>query len=136
MRQLFEKAIKAHESNSGRGFFDTLMEFQFEYDEEKERVTLHVPVKKIMHNPIGVLHGGIIMYIADSVMGHLCAVFGQPSVSLELNTQFLKATRSGTVKAEAYFLRRGNKIQFTECVLYNDEGQMIAKVTGSYYIIQ
>lgn len=135
LRESFEEALKTNEAKSGRLFFDTLMDFQFQYNEEKERVIIEVPVKKIMYNPVGVLHGGIITYIADTAMGHLCAVFGKPSVSIELKTQFFKAVKEGKIRAEAYFIRKGNHIQFAECVLHNDKDQLIAKVTASFYAI-
>ena len=135
LRDSFEQALKVKEAGSGRLFFDELMDFEFHYDEEEEKVVIHVPVTKIMHNPVGFLHGGVMTYIADTAMGHLCAVFSKPSVSLELKTQFFKTVKEGTIKATAYFVKKGRTVQFIECTLEDEKDQLIAKVTATFYTI-
>lgn len=135
LRESFEQALKVKEEESGRLFLDALMDFDFEYDEEDEKVMIRVPVTKIMHNPVGFLHGGVMTYIADTAMGHLCAVFGQPSVSLELKTQFFKTVKDGVIKATAYFNKKGRTVHFVECTLEDEQNHLIGKVTATFYTI-
>lgn len=134
LREQFEKALDTHEDHSGNLFFYSLLDFSFEYNEEREVVSIEVPISNIMYNPIGFIHGGIFTYIADTAMGHLCAAFAdQPGVSLELKTQFLKTAKTGTLFAEAYFLKKGKKIQFLECVIKDEQERILTKTTATFY---
>ncbi|ADU29719.1 PaaI family thioesterase [Evansella cellulosilytica] len=136
LRELFEHALHTHQDHSGNLFMYSLLDFNIEYLEEEEQVVIQVPITPIMFNPIGFIHGGIISYIADTAMGHLCAAFCEtPSVTLELKTQFLSTAREGTVTATAYFTKKGRKVQFVECELKNEEGKLLAKVSGTFYPI-
>lgn len=136
LRDKFEEAIKVHNDGTGQLFLYSLLDFDIQYDEQKETVSITVPVSEIMFNPIGFIHGGLITYIADTAMGHLCAAFADsPCVSLELKTQFLNTAREGQVHAKASFLKKGRSVQFAECVLEDNKGKMLAKVSGTFYSI-
>ncbi|CAM3943582.1 PaaI family thioesterase [Alkalicoccus chagannorensis] len=129
-------ALEAHRDGGPDVFLYSLFDFAFDYDTEQERVHLHVPVTEMMLNPIGFIHGGLIAYIADSALGHLCAAFTEtPSVSLELKTQFLRSKKSGTLRAEASFLKKGKNIQFTECSIYDEEDNLMSVITGTFYAL-
>ncbi|MFA9557230.1 PaaI family thioesterase [Evansella sp. AB-rgal1] len=134
LRDNFERALKVHNDGTGQLFLDSLMNFDFQYLEEAEKVKITVPVTDIMFNPVGFIHGGIYSYIADTAMGHLCAAFGEkPSVTLELKTQFFRTTREGEIHATAYFLKKGRNVQFVECLLEDEKGKLLGKVTATFY---
>ncbi|PYZ98861.1 thioesterase [Alteribacter lacisalsi] len=134
---LSEKAIQAaknHQVGTDATFLYSFLDFSFNYMKDEEKVKITCPVTEVMFNPIGFLHGGIVMYIADTAMAHLCAsVIGSPSVSLEVKTQFFRTAREGKIEAEAYFTKRGGTIQFAECMLRDEEGRELAKVSGTFY---
>ncbi|WP_096440274.1 PaaI family thioesterase [Alteribacter populi] len=138
-KQLSEKAVKAaknHQTGTDSTFLYSFLDFSFNYLQEEEKVKITCPVTEVMFNPIGFLHGGIVMYIADTAMAHLCAsVIGSPSVSLEVKTQFFRTSREGTIEAEAYFTKRGGTIQFAECILKDDQQRELAKVSGTFYTL-
>ncbi|MCD8511179.1 MAG: PaaI family thioesterase [Bacillus sp. (in: Bacteria)] len=134
LRERFEAALAVRDSGTGRLFMDEIMDMDIDYNEEEETVTVTVPVTDILFNPIGFIHGGIMTYIADTAMGHLCAAFADnPSVSLELKTQFFNTTREGNVVATAHFLKKGKNIQFAECDLKTEKGKPLGKVTATFY---
>lgn len=136
MTKRFKQALQDHEDGTPQLFMYSLMDFSFEYDEEIEVVTLKAPISEVMYNPVGFIHGGIITYMADTVMGHLCAAFGgQPSVSLELKTQFFRTTKTGELIAKAYFIKKGKQVQFVECTIEDDKERLLSKVTGTFYTI-
>lgn len=136
LRDLFEKALETHNDDSGALFLYSLMDFEFDYDEERETVHLSAPATEIMFNQMGILHGGIITYIADTAMGHLVAAFSdKPAVSLELKTQFLRSAKEGKIHAHASFLKKGANIHFSECRLEDDNGRLLANVTATFYTI-
>lgn len=134
LRERFEQGLKVRNSGSGQLFLDALMDMHFDYNEDEEEVTVTVPVTDILFNPIGFIHGGVMTYIADTAMGHLCAVFAEnPSVSLELKTQFFNTAKEGYIVATARFLKKGKNIQFVECELQTEKGKPLGKVTGTFY---
>ncbi|QOY35018.1 PaaI family thioesterase [Anaerobacillus isosaccharinicus] len=134
LREQFEHALNTHQEGTGQLFLYSLLNFTFDYDEEHEVVRIEAPISEMMYNPIGYIHGGIITYMADTAMGHLCAAFAyRPGVSLELKTQFLRAAKTGTLKAEAFFVKKGKQVQFVECDIKDDKDQLLAKTTATFY---
>ncbi|WP_096188203.1 PaaI family thioesterase [Evansella halocellulosilytica] len=137
LRDRFEKAMNVHEDGTGQQFLYSLFDFDISYFEEEEKVRIQAPVNPIMFNPVGFIHGGILTYIADTAMGHLCAAFADnPGVSLELKTQFFRSANEGTLIAEAYFLKKGKNVQFVECELSDHHNRMLGKVTATFYSLQ
>lgn len=130
------QAVETHHDGTSNVFLYSLFDFSFDYLEETEEVHLEAPVTELMYNPVGFIHGGVITYIADTAMGHLCAAFNErPSVSLELKTQFLSTAKSGTLKARAYFLKKGKGVQFVECTIHSDNGTLMSKISGTFYTL-
>ncbi|UTR14203.1 PaaI family thioesterase [Salipaludibacillus sp. LMS25] len=129
-----KKAVQAHNKATPDLFLYSFLDFDFTYDEDDESVTLIVPITDVMYNQLGYIHGGIMAYIADTAMGHLCAVFNNElSVTLELKTQFIKTVNSGTLIAKASFIKKGGHVQFVECTIHDDHAQLLNKVTGTFY---
>lgn len=130
------RAVEAHHDGSSDVFLYSLFDFTFDYLEEIEEVHLEAPVTELMYNPVGFIHGGVITYLADTAMGHLCAAFNErPSVSLELKTQFISTAKSGRLIAKASFLKKGKGVQFVECVIHSDEGKLLSKISGTFYTL-
>ena len=81
----------------------------------------------------GVLHGGVLMALADSA-GATCAYLNLPdeavgTTTLESKTNFLRAVRSGTATAVATPLHVGGSTIVVETVVSDDGGRPVAKVT-------
>jgi 1,4-dihydroxy-2-naphthoyl-CoA hydrolase len=86
-----------------------------------------------------VLHGGIVMALADSAGGG-CAFLNLPdgaggTATIESKTNFLAATRSGTVKAHSRPLHIGNRTIVVETEVRNDDGRLVAKVLQTQAIL-
>ncbi|QKS70736.1 PaaI family thioesterase [Paenalkalicoccus suaedae] len=129
-----EAAVEAHTDGSPDVFMYKMLDMTFDYFDDPEEVVVKAPVTEIMLNPVGFIHGGIMTYLADSAMGHLCAAFNDlPSVSLELKTQFLRTVKTGSLTAKASFLKKGRGVQFVECIIYDDEERVLCKTTGTFY---
>ncbi|MDG5786391.1 PaaI family thioesterase [Evansella sp. AB-P1] len=137
LRDNFERALKVHQDDTGQQFMYSLLDLNIEYDEGQEKVYIDAPVTEIMFNPVGFIHGGILTYIADTAMGHLCAAFSdRPGVTLELKTQFFRTSRDGKIHATAQFVKKGSNINFVECVLQDDKERLLGKVTATFYSMQ
>lgn len=86
-----------------------------------------------------VLHGGIVMALADSA-GGACAFLNLPegaggTATIESKTNFLAATRSGTLKAHCHPLHIGKRVIVLETEVRNDGGKLAAKVTQTQAIL-
>jgi 1,4-dihydroxy-2-naphthoyl-CoA hydrolase len=86
----------------------------------------------------GVLHGGALMTLADSV-GAACAVLNLPdgatTSTIESKTNFFRALRSGSARAVARPLHVGRTIVVVQTDAYDDEGRRIAQTTQTQAVI-
>jgi len=86
----------------------------------------------------GVLHGGVLMALADTV-GAWCAFLNLPdgssTTTIESKTNFLRASRGGSVIATARPLHAGRQVIVVDTELRDDEGRLIARVTQSQAVL-
>ncbi len=86
----------------------------------------------------GILHGGVLMALADSC-GAACAMLNLPqgavgTATIESKTNFLRAVREGTVTASTRPLHRGRTTIVLETELAREDGELAAKVTQTQAI--
>lgn len=87
-------------------------------------------------NMVNMLHGGAIMSLADTVMGLACLSSGKRVVSLAITTNFISgAGLNEKVISTAEVIHAGNKTMVVDCMLKNVHNKLIAKVQGTFYII-
>jgi len=87
-----------------------------------------------------ILHGGVIMALADSA-GGACAVLNLPkdaagTSTIESKTNFLGAVRSGTVTAIATPLHVGGTTIVVETSIRDASGRLVAKVTQTQLVLR
>jgi uncharacterized protein (TIGR00369 family) len=82
------------------------------------------------HNPMGIVHGGILCDLADAAMGVAMACSleaGETFSTLELQLNYLRPVRQGRLAASARMVRRGRTTAYLESEVLDAEGQLIAK---------
>jgi uncharacterized protein (TIGR00369 family) len=86
----------------------------------------------------GILHGGVLMALADSV-GAYCAVLNLPegagTSTIESKTNFLRAVRSGHVEARARPLHVGRTTIVIDTELYDDQDRLVGRVTQTQAVL-
>ena len=87
----------------------------------------------------GLLHGGVLMGLADSI-GAFCAYLNLPdgstaTATIESKTNFFAAVRSGTVEARSRPLHRGSRTIVVETDLYDEAGEHVARVTQTQAVL-
>jgi len=86
----------------------------------------------------GVIHGGALMALADSV-GAVCAFLGLPAgattATTSSTTHFLRAVREGRVTATARVVHRGRTQVVVRTDLTDAPGRLVATVTQSQAVI-
>ena len=87
----------------------------------------------------GLLHGGVLMGLADSI-GAFCAYLNLPdgssaTATIESKTNFFSAIRSGTVEARSRPLHRGSRTIVVETDLFDETGKHVARVTQTQAVL-
>ncbi len=87
----------------------------------------------------GVLHGGALMGLADS-LGGFCAFLNLPpdahgTATIESKTNFLGPIRGGYVSAVARPLHTGKRTIVVDTELYDDGGKLVARVTQTQAVL-
>ena len=132
-RAAFDNALATHSPGFGTFFLARLLNLDIGYGEDT--CTVQMAIQDFMYNPQGSLHGGIIATVLDISMGHLLTHAVGTGMTLEMRTQFLRPARSGTVRAEARFLKKGRSINFLESRLFDAEGKDIAAASSTWQLL-
>lgn len=86
----------------------------------------------------GVLHGGVLMALADSA-GAVCAFLNLPpngsTVTIESKTNFFGAVRDGTVRARSRPLHRGRMTIVVETDLFDAADRHVARTTQTQAVL-
>ncbi|HEX4540469.1 MAG TPA: PaaI family thioesterase [Acidimicrobiales bacterium] len=88
----------------------------------------------------GVLHGGVIMALADST-GGVCAFLNLPegangTTTIQSTTNFLRAVRGGHIEAESHPLHAGRTVIVIETDVTDAEDRRVARVTQSQAVLR
>ena len=93
-----------------------------------EKVVLQVEVGPRVHQPFGILHGGVSALLAESAASLGGFVSVAPDfivVGTELNCSHLRSMTSGTLTATATPIRKGRTVHVWGIDLTDDEGRLI-----------
>lgn len=94
-----------------------------------ERVELRLRVDERVHQPYGILHGGVSALLAETAasFGAALAAPGQRVAGIELNASHLRAMREGVLVAVATPVRIGRTVQVWDIALSDDDGRAICR---------
>ncbi|MDR2122148.1 MAG: hotdog fold thioesterase [Flavobacteriaceae bacterium] len=92
-----------------------------------DTITAEMEVSSKVHQPMGFLHGGISLSIAETVGSVLSITTIDPKeyyiFGTQVNGYHLRAVRTGKIKAVASFIHKGNTSQIIEINIYNENGE-------------
>lgn len=90
-------------------------------------------------NPYGTLHGGVVMALMDSAMGHAVAARihadGRINAAAQMNVNFLCAVRSGVLRARATVVRLGKRLAVVEARAESGDGTLVATATATHSLL-
>jgi uncharacterized protein (TIGR00369 family) len=87
---------------------------------------------KQMH---GVVHGGVLATLADTVAAiaaYTTVPKGTHIATVELKINYLEAVDDGRIKADARVLRAGRNFVVVECEIFSENGAMAAKALMTF----
>jgi len=113
---------------------NTLMEtLSIEYTEiGKDHLIAKMPVNSKVYQPDGVLHGGAMVALAESVGSAAAIVFLDPSKfhirGIEISANHVKSVKSGFVYATAKPIHLGKTTQVWDIKITDDDQRLISAV--------
>jgi 1,4-dihydroxy-2-naphthoyl-CoA hydrolase len=111
---------------------NTLMEtLEIEFtDVGKEFLVAKMPVTSKVHQPDGVLHGGAMVALAESVGSAASLIFLDVDNSfvrgIEIAANHVKSVGEGYVHAKASILHKGRTTQLWSIRISNDQDQLVS----------
>ncbi|PRZ24149.1 PaaI family thioesterase [Flavobacterium granuli] len=89
-----------------------------------------MPVNATVHQPMGLLHGGASVALAESVGSAASFLFINPELSevrgIEISANHLKAKRNGVVTATARIIHQGSSIHLWEIRITDENENLIS----------
>ena|SRR6478609_9399750 len=111
---------------------NTLMEtLNIEYiDAGPDFLTAKMPVNSSVHQPMGLLHGGASVALAESVGSAASHFFidskNQEVRGIEISANHLKSIREGVVFGTARIIHKGRSIHLWEIKITDEAGNLIS----------
>ena len=103
-----------------------------------DRVVLTLPLTSRVHQPYGILHGGVSALVAESAASLGAALAAGPNkhvVGIELNASHLRPASTGTLIATATPLRVGRSVQVWGISLTDNKGRDICQARCTLAVI-
>jgi uncharacterized protein (TIGR00369 family) len=101
---------------------------------EPGAATVEIDVDERFWNPMGTLHGGILVDIADAAMGLAYAAAlndDETFTTVELKINYLRPFKEGHLKAVAKTVHHGRTIGLVDCEILDDRGKVIARCSST-----
>lgn len=111
---------------------NTLMQtLEIEYtDAGEDFLVATMPVNESVHQPMGLLHGGATVSLAESVGSAASMLFVNPELSevrgIEISANHLKSKRNGIVTATAKIVHKGSSIHLWEIKITDENNNLIS----------
>ncbi|CAM4402469.1 PaaI family thioesterase [Flavobacterium terrigena] len=111
---------------------NTLMEtLEIEYiDAGEDFLTAKMPVNSRVHQPMGLLHGGATVALAESVGSAASLMFINPEKQevrgIEISANHLRSKREGTVFCTAKIVHKGASIHLWEIRIVDENDKLIS----------
>jgi uncharacterized protein (TIGR00369 family) len=89
---------------------------------------------ELLANPMKQVQGGYLCAMLDECMSVACMVASKMTAvapTAEMKTSFFRPAMPGVLKGVGRVVRWGRTIAFTEGELYDAEGRLVAKATGT-----
>lgn len=126
----FEKLIEKRNNEEG---FSKLLEIKTTKIEEG-KAEAKIEIKPEHYNDQGILHGGLLFSLADTVGGAAARSYGYDVVTVNANIDYIEGGANvETLYAYAREIKHGNKISRYEVELYDHLKHLLAVGTFTYY---
>jgi 1,4-dihydroxy-2-naphthoyl-CoA hydrolase len=130
MKNIYEKIEESRKTG----------EIEFFIKERKpDYVISTMPIKEGILNPFGTIHAGAMLWLADVTATVLA--LGKVKIApdgkgfplaINMHTSLLGNQREGEIRAEARFVRSGQRVTVVRTRITGDQGRLLAEVTTTH----
>lgn len=107
----------------------TTLEIEY-IDAGEDFLTAKMPVNPRVHQPMGLLHGGASVALAESVGSAASIMFVNPEKQevrgIEISANHLRSKREGIVYATARIVHKGRSLHLWEIKIVDEEDRLIS----------
>ena len=86
-------------------------------------------------NPYGIVHGGLIFGLGDTVMGMVASSDGRPAVTQNSTINYLKPATTEYIIAKGEMIKRGKTTAYIQTKIYDANEKLIAVMDANYFYI-
>ena len=105
---------------------------------EEGYVEARMPLHEHQRQYSGVIHGGVIASLADTIAGFAAFTLtpiGKDVLTAELKVSFLRAAWGNELKATGRVVKAGRRLHFSECEIYCEE-KLVGKASGTFCVVE
>jgi 1,4-dihydroxy-2-naphthoyl-CoA hydrolase len=120
-----------------RGTFAGVLGMEFTHL-TPDRVEATLKVRQELKQPWGIVHGGAVMTLADTVAGagaYMNLGQDQETVTVEMKINLIGAVREGTIRAEALPLHRGRTTSIWQARITDATGRLVAVSLSTHLVL-
>ncbi len=120
-----------------RGTFAGVLGMEFTHL-TPDRVEATLNVRQELKQPWGIVHGGAVMTLADTVAGagaYMNLGRDQETVTVEMKINLIGAVREGTIRAEALPLHRGRTTSIWQARITDATGRLVAVSLSTHLVL-
>lgn len=91
-------------------------------------------VREDMTNPMGTIHGGVVSFIFDELIGATVHTLNLPThfVTTNLTVDYLLSAKQGEkIRAKAFVVRKGRNVINTRAELFDHKNRLIAHASSN-----
>jgi uncharacterized protein (TIGR00369 family) len=90
-------------------------------------------------NPNGVLHGGVLMALLDTAMGHAVAEMvvpdGRFNAAAQMNVHFFAPIRDGVIRATGRVRKLGKRLAVVDGEATDEDGHVLGIATATHTLL-
>lgn len=107
---------------------------------EVTKISLEESEMRLVVNPdslnlMGMVHGGLLYSMADTITGVTARADGRLYVTQNATVHFLRNVSSGTVIARGIMIKRGRRTVLLRGIVESEDGTLLADVTISMFCV-
>lgn len=101
-------------------------------------IEARMPLSDEQRQYSGVIHGGVLASLADTVAGFAAFTLTPPEkdvLTAQLNMNYLRAAWGKELIAIGTVVKSGRQIHYSECEIFCD-GKMVSKAQGNFCVVE
>ena len=102
------------------------------------RVTVQLRLTEKHLHGAGQVHGGVYMALLDTAMSrtlHATLSVRSTGATVEMKSNFLRPSTTGTIRAEGNLVKAGKRVNFLTAELLDDQGRLLATASGTFVLV-